>query len=107
MTWTADNVAKTGESRELHFVDYLRRSERARKDSKREQRLAMHECRWCFYVGHGLAGQALTEYTCACCQTEQVHGNTAVPKLCMGCAEGLGACVRCGGTREWKKIRSR
>jgi hypothetical protein len=104
MTWTAKDIASTGESRQLHFRDALKRYELARTDGKHDQRVAMRECRFCFYFGHGMAGQAFTEYTCKGCDTEQMHPNTAVPKLCDECTDAMGACRRCGGTREWPDL---
>lgn len=104
MTWSADDIKSTGESRALHFRDALRRYELARTDGKRDQRQASYECRFCFYFGHGMAGQAFTEYTCKGCGTEQMYANTAVPKLCDDCATKMDACRRCGGTREWPDI---
>ena len=101
MTWSADDIKSTGESRQLFFRDALKRYELARTDGKRDQREASHECRFCFYFGHGMAGQAFTEYTCKGCDTEQMHSNTAVPKLCESCAIGMDACRRCGGPLEW------
>jgi hypothetical protein len=100
--WTASDVVSAGESRAMYFEDRLKNADKARTDAKREQRVAMHECKFCFYFGHGLAGQAFTDYVCAGCSTEQMHGNTAVPKLCRDCGNKMNACVRCGGTMEWK-----
>lgn len=99
--WTDADVAHMAESREAYFDDRLRNADKARADAKREQRIAMHECKFCFYFGHGMAGQAFTDYICAGCGTEQMHGNTAVPKLCHDCGNKMNACVRCGGTLEW------
>jgi hypothetical protein len=104
MTWDAQTVASLGRSRMLHFDDYLRRGEKAKTDADSERRRAMRECRFCYYVSHGLAGQAFTEYACCACKEPHMHSNTSVPKLCDGCADRLGACVRCGGTREWQPV---
>lgn len=103
MSWDADTVRSIGRSRELHFADYLRRGAKAKTDKQRKQRVAVRECRFCFYVSRGMAGQAFTKYDCMACGTPCVHSNTAVPKLCESCADELGACVRCGGLREWPK----
>ena len=104
MTWSADDITKTGESRALHFRDALKRYELARRDGKHDQRVAMRECRFCFYFAHGMAGQAFTAYTCKGCDAEQMHSNTAVPKLCTECSTKLDACRRCGGQREWPDV---
>lgn len=101
MTWSANDIKNTGESRALHFRDALKRYEAARTDARRDQRIASHECLFCFYFGHGMAGQAMTEYTCKGCDKEQMHGNTAVPKLCASCAKDMDACRRCGGQFAW------
>ena len=103
--WTDADVAHMAESREAYFDDRLRNADKARADAKRERRIAMHECRFCFYFGHGMAGQAFTDYVCAGCGTEQMHGNTSVPKLCHDCGNKMNACVRCGGTMEWKRVK--
>jgi len=100
---TADNVEHIAESREAYFDERLRNAENAKTDTKRDRRIAMRECKWCFYFGHMMAGQAFTEYTCAGCGERKMHSNTAVPKLCEECADRLDACRCCGGAREWKR----
>ena len=37
----------------------------------------------------GIAGQAMTGYTCLNCDGEFVHGNTAVPFICADCEENF------------------
>jgi hypothetical protein len=104
-TWTISDVQRTGVSREGFFGESLRRAERAAKDAKLDQRQALKECKLCFYFGHGLAGQAFTQYECRACNEPQMHANTRVPVLCSDCATTLGACVSCGGSREWEPKR--
>ena len=104
MSWDAKTVEAIGRSRQLYFLDYQRRAERALVDGSRDQRKALRECRFCFYVSSGMAGQAFTSFHCGACGNEAHHPNTAVPKLCEMCADKLGACVRCGGEREWEPL---
>lgn len=99
--WTQQDVADHTESRALHFRQKVMSITDAIGDTKREQRAAMRLCRWCFYFGRGLAGQAFTAYTCRGCAEERQHPNTSVPLLCDGCADRLTACRKCGGAREW------
>lgn len=103
MTWSTADAAIRGKTSAAYFRDALNRYETARRDGKRDQRVAMRECRFCFYFAHGMAGQAFTAYTCKGCDTEQMHSNTAVPKLCAECSTKLDACRRCGGTLEWPR----
>lgn len=98
-----ETVTALGESRKLHFQDWLRRQEQAQTDAKKKIRRAVRECKWCFYVNWGMSGQAFTAFICEACAEESNHPNTAVPKLCNACADKLGACVRCCGSREWKR----
>jgi hypothetical protein len=104
MSWTAKDVACTGETRLRAFRDVLRRYELARKDANHDQRVSVRQCRYCFYFAHGVAGQAFTEYTCRGCGEDELHPNTAVPKLCGKCAVTFDACRHCGGSMEWELI---
>ena len=102
--WDASAVESIGRSRQMYFLDYQRRAARASVDGLRDQRHAMRECRFCFYVSHGMAGQAFTEYQCGACKKFYQHPSTSVPKLCDDCADKFEACVRCGGKREWEPL---
>ncbi len=101
MTWTKEMIESTGRVRMMHFRDFIRRVDKARADEGREAREAVRECPFCHYVAVGFAGQAFTEFDCGSCGGKFSHPNTRVPRLCDGCADLLGACIRCGGSRTW------
>ncbi len=67
------------------------------QDPQREKRLKECLCLACAYIRQGmLAGQTFTRWTCAACEKPQPEWpNTAVPKLCLECADRYGLCVRC------------
>jgi len=101
MVWTKEMIESTGRIRMLHFRDFILRVDKARADKNREAREASHECPFCHYIAVGMAGQAFTEFECDGCRGKFSHHNTRVPRLCDGCADSLGACARCGGSRTW------
>lgn len=75
-----------------------------------KSRLPENKCRYCFYMGGGLAGQAFTNWKCVVCDKEDLWPNTAVPKVCSKCAKKNELCVTCGGDvhqrtgrRKWRK----
>lgn len=67
------------------------------EDPQREERMKQCVCLACAYVrGPYFAGQAFTAWTCEACEKEQPSWpNTAVPKLCLECADRYGLCTRC------------
>lgn len=71
-------------------------------DAHMDQRLVVHMCKGCFYGSSHFAGQAFTEWHCLLCKASAMHPNTAVPRLCSGCADTFGLCVSCGGDIEMK-----
>jgi hypothetical protein len=95
----------------LHDVQFASRMSQSRiksaldlakkltEDPRLEHRLARQECGPCFYTQR-IAGQAFTGYTCELCQNEHKHHNTAVPKICQGCASHNGLCARCCADME-------
>lgn len=101
MIWSPNDIKRTTESRRAYFISHLKTGGEAVADAKREHREAYSECRYCFYFGHGIAGQAFTDYKCAMCGKTESHENTAVPKLCPSCSKIHELCRRCGGEREW------
>lgn len=67
-------------------------------DDKRKERLAIRECRSCYYFDRGrMAGQAFTEFACQLCHAKAMHGDTVVPKGCWACSDMWHICVRCMG----------
>ena len=71
-------------------------------DGQREKRVAARQCRGCFYLDSGLAGQAFTKWTCGLCGKEDMHHNTNTPKLCMECSQAFDLCAMCGGDIEMR-----
>lgn len=65
-------------------------------------RRAARRCRACEYLKrYRLAGQMFTAWSCRlCAEPQPSHHNTAVPRLCMGCAAAYGLCAECGGDIE-------
>ena len=83
-------------------VDRARRNlARLECDADRAERLKERECLCCFYLrGTRLAGQGFTEWSCLSCGAKDMHGNTSVPHYCVGCADKMRICTRCGGDQE-------
>ena len=86
---------------EKWFAEYARQEETRRQkdfnaDTNRLARLRHNECRACYYLLGGMAGQAFTEFTCATCGGKDMHENTAVPLHCKTCATEKNICRCCG-----------
>jgi hypothetical protein len=84
-------------------------------DARMESRQRDQECKYCFYFRRGgMAGQAFTEWNCAVCGGEQMHPNTACPKVCKDCSKKLELCTQCGADLEgrvnkkqkWEKLNA-
>jgi len=70
-------------------------------DPRKEQRLAQHECRTCFYLrGERLAMQAFWDWTCNLCGVEGTYSCSAHPKLCTKCATDNSLCRECTGDMD-------
>ena len=75
-----------------------------KRDTKKAQRLERHECKTCYYLlGDRIFGQAFTPYPCGVCHETNSWANTGVPKVCLGCANKLRLCVRCGADINMRK----
>lgn len=81
------------------------RSMSALLDSDLTKRQKAQECKCCFYLSSGLAGQAFTEWTCAVCGAKDCWANTATPRVCKDCATKHALCVRCGGDIHMRSRR--
>lgn len=75
------------------------------KDKHKDRRHDLLECGACYYFGGRIAGQGFTNYTCQVCEEERTHHNTAVPRICRGCAQKLNICSRCGADIDLKRRR--
>ncbi len=84
--------------------DELRKLAILATDANAEQRREKRECQHCTYAGrYRLAGQAFTEWSCqVCSEPQEMHPNTAVPRICAGCSAAYGLCVTCGGDLDMK-----
>lgn len=71
-------------------------------DTRAAERRARQCCAACEYLSrYRIAGQAFTDWKCQVCAVPQpAHSNTAVPRLCLGCARAYGLCASCGGDVE-------
>ena len=94
--FTNQDVHRATEIGRLRVRDALKLAAQLQDDPRRDSRLKRGMCAPCFYAFR-LAGQAMTRYTCAICEDQQMHHNTAVPKLCGPCGNHHGLCVQCGG----------
>lgn len=67
-------------------------------DAMHENRLAVRECKPCFYwkTSSRIALRAATTFVCQNCGEESEHPNTNVPRYCLTCADRYNACCRCG-----------
>lgn len=90
----------------LRVSEMLARAAIVAADQDHAKRLAAHQCRYCYYLNHGLAGQAFTDWRCVLCGLEAQHHNTNVPRVCVPCADGFSLCVTCGGDLQ-QRHRSR
>lgn len=64
------------------------------------ERRAQHRCRACFYVYRRIGGDALTPFHCAHCGQDAVSATTAIPKLCLRCAQMHSWCQECGAAMD-------
>lgn len=60
----------------------------------------MNHCKDCKKLSLA-AGQAFTRYICPHCLKEQMHSNTATPRLCRECSISLNRCQRCIKEIKW------
>ena len=74
-------------------------------DNERSERTRRLECKCCFYLRSGLAGQAFTEWKCVVCDTQDTWANTSTPRVCVACAKKHSLCVRCGGDIHMRSRR--
>jgi hypothetical protein len=81
----------------------LEETDAYRDDTDKSRRLQMSECKRCYYLVCGLAGQAFTPYTCKRCGVKSSWPNTNIPKLCSSCSDGLKLCRRCGADINLRK----
>ncbi|MDA8195584.1 MAG: hypothetical protein M0Z53_16550 [Thermaerobacter sp.] len=98
--WTPDQQSQATASRAYRVREFRRRVANYESDYQQAQRLRARQCRACYYLDAGLAGQAFTAYTCQQCEQPRMHHNTHIPTLCDACADVLRACGHCGGDRE-------
>jgi len=85
-----------------NLLDQLSKLAIIASDAHVEKRREAQNCAPCFYLSrYRLAGQAFTHWNCQLCEAPQpMHHNTAVPRICAGCATTYGLCVCCGGDIE-------
>src|SRR5690349_20645993 len=95
------NMISNTEWAKRRVNDWLDLADMARKDSRKEDRLARHECIGCFY-GVRIGGAAITQQPCMCCNVAQTYTSTATDALCMDCAKEHSLCKRCGGDLDMK-----
>lgn len=58
-----------------------------------------------YYANSRIGGAAMTMSHCGICGVGMMFGSTATDKLCRGCAEQHGLCIRCGADLEGKERR--
>lgn len=76
-----------------------------RADQEHDARKLRSECKTCYYLRGGVAGQAFTRWTCILCGDERQHHNTMTPRVCEPCAKLAKVCVLCGGDVDLKAKR--
>jgi hypothetical protein len=71
-------------------------------DARAAERRVRQNCGACEYLSrYTIAGHGFTDWKCQVCATPQpAHPNTAVPRVCPGCAVVYGLCASCGGDME-------
>lgn len=80
---------------EMYYQELKRNLKDYEEDNHQKQRMRSLECKSCFYLKNGFAGQAFTEFECRNCGDKEYYPNTAVPRYCRKCAEKHQSCVRC------------
>lgn len=86
-TWIAESKVK----------DLLKMAARLSADIEKEQRLAQHLCKACYYRGPSIGGAAITVAACGCCGKEETYATTCTDALCLTCAQTHSLCKHCGG----------
>ena len=86
----ATNIARS------KIFDTIQRAKDIEHDSRANERLLACLCKACFYFPT-IAGAAITDRPCMCCEKTVTYSNTNTDKLCMDCAEKHDLCKHCGG----------
>jgi len=95
-TETAHYIAEEGIKHALEFM----------ADASKEKRLAVLECKTCFYFRSSrIGGAAMTTTNCRVCDKDITFGSTNVDCLCMSCGAVQELCVRCGGDLHMRPRR--
>lgn len=82
--------------------DALRQASNAVNDTKREKRLAAHECQYCYYLAGRVGGAAMTQSNCRSCNVEHWNSSTCTDEFCEACAKKFGICRHCGADLDLK-----
>ena len=69
-------------------------------DSGNEKRLEDQLCKYCYYMGKGFAGMAITTVKCNKCGIEMTFPSTSTDKYCKDCAKELNVCKHCGAKMD-------
>lgn len=78
----------------------IKNAEKCVGDTRRDQRLAMFQCRPCFYMKQRIGGAALTWCPCASCGEEFCNASTAVALICDECSKKRNLCRQCGAEMD-------
>lgn len=97
-------ITATGWAR-ARMAGWLRLAQEVSEDARKDERLARHECKACFYPTR-VGGAAMTHRDCMRCGVSQIYNSTVTDVLCLSCATELDLCKHCGGDLEMRAERT-
>lgn len=98
------NMTAATERAKRRVADVQRLADDMKNDPRKDERLAQHECKACFYSSR-IGGAAMTTRPCMSCGKVEMYGSTATDVLCMDCAKKHALCKHCGGDLNMKAGR--
>lgn len=105
MPMNAGNLIAATEQAQRRVQSWCARAKAVAEDTQRDERLAAHECKACFYATR-IGGAAMTTRPCMACGQDQRYSSTATDALCLACAQEHHLCKRCGGDLELNGARA-
>ena len=89
-------IKRATESKNMR-IDHMRKKlKKYDEDEKKEARLKLKLCKYCYYVDDMIGGAAITYSKCENCDERIVNSSTNIDKYCNKCSEEHNICVHCG-----------
>lgn len=96
MRWTENDISCESDRCKTYIDSQVARGYKLLLDEHKNKRIIENMCKYCFYNGWGVAGQAMTEWRCRYCLKDYIWDNTNHPLICNKCAQEHTLCIKCG-----------